>query len=33
VTELTGLAPFSGRDAFALRVALAIGRLDAASAL
>jgi hypothetical protein len=33
VTELTGLAPFSGRDAFALRVALAIGRLDAAGAL
>src|SRR2546423_1467790 len=28
VSELTGLAPFSGRDAFALRVALAIGRLD-----
>ena len=28
VSELTSLAPFSGRDAFALRVALAVGRLD-----
>jgi len=28
VSELTGLVPFSGRDAFALRVALTIGRLD-----
>jgi DNA-binding PucR family transcriptional regulator len=28
VTELAGLAPLSGRDAFALRVALTIGRLD-----
>src|SRR5438477_285946 len=28
VSELTGLVPFSGRDAFALRVALAVGRLD-----
>src|SRR6266545_2303783 len=31
VSELTGLAPFSGRDAFALRVALTVGRLDAAT--
>ncbi|GIH17015.1 PucR family transcriptional regulator [Rugosimonospora africana] len=28
VAETTGLAPLSARDAFALRVALAIGRLD-----
>jgi hypothetical protein len=28
VSELTGLVPFSGRDAFALRVALTVGRLD-----
>ncbi len=28
VSELTGLAPFSGRGAFALRVALTVGRLD-----
>lgn len=28
ITEVTGLAPFSGRDAYALRIALTIGRLD-----
>jgi hypothetical protein len=28
VSEITGLAPFSGRDAYALRVALTVGRLD-----
>src|SRR5947208_7317056 len=28
VGEITGLAPFSGRDAYTLRVALTIGRLD-----
>jgi hypothetical protein len=28
VTELTGLAPLSGRDAYSLRVALTVGRLD-----
>jgi hypothetical protein len=28
VAELTGLAPLSARDAFTLRVALAVGRLD-----
>jgi DNA-binding PucR family transcriptional regulator len=33
VSELTGLAPFSGRDAFALRVGLAVGRLDPAAPL
>jgi DNA-binding PucR family transcriptional regulator len=32
VSELTGLVPFSGRDAFALRVALAVGRLDPTAA-
>jgi DNA-binding PucR family transcriptional regulator len=30
ITEITGLAPFSGRDAYALRVALTVGRLDPA---
>ena len=33
VTELTGLSPFNGRDAFALRVALTVGRLDSSSGL
>jgi len=28
ITEVTGLAPFSGRDAYALRIALTVGRLD-----
>jgi hypothetical protein len=28
ISEITGLAPFSGRDAYALRVALTVGRLD-----
>lgn len=31
VAELTGLSPLDGRDAFALRLALTIGRLDPAS--
>ncbi|WP_193786357.1 PucR family transcriptional regulator [Actinoplanes friuliensis] len=31
VAEVTGLSPLDGRDAFALRLALAIGRLDPAS--
>jgi hypothetical protein len=31
VTEVTGLSPLDGRDAFALRIALTIGRLDPAS--
>ncbi|GAA5184500.1 fatty acid biosynthesis transcriptional regulator FasR [Rugosimonospora acidiphila] len=31
IAETTGLAPLSARDAFALRVALAIGRLDPSS--
>jgi hypothetical protein len=28
ISEITGLAPFNGRDTYALRVALTIGRLD-----
>ena len=28
ITEITGLAPFSGRDAYTLRMALTVGRLD-----
>ena len=28
ISEITGLVPFSGRDAYALRVALTVGRLD-----
>jgi PucR-like helix-turn-helix protein/diguanylate cyclase with GGDEF domain len=28
ITEITGLAPFSGRDAYTLRMALTMGRLD-----
>jgi hypothetical protein len=32
VSELTGLVPFSGRDGFALRVALTVGRLDPSAA-
>jgi PucR C-terminal helix-turn-helix domain/GGDEF-like domain len=31
VAEVTGLSPLNGRDAFALRMALAIGRLDPAT--
>lgn len=31
VAEVTGLSPLSGRDAFALRLAMTIGRLDPAS--
>jgi len=31
VAEVTGLSPLDGRDAFALRMALAIGRLDPAT--
>jgi DNA-binding PucR family transcriptional regulator len=31
VAEVTGLSPLDGRDAFALRLALTIGRLDPAS--
>ena len=31
ISEITGLAPFSGRDAYALRVALTVGRLDPTS--
>ena len=31
VAEVTGLSPLDGRDAFALRLALIIGRLDPAS--
>ncbi len=31
VAEVTGLSPLDGRDAFALRIALAIGRLDPAT--
>ena len=31
VTEVTSLSPLDGRDAFALRMALTIGRLDPAS--
>ncbi|GGK88437.1 PucR family transcriptional regulator [Mangrovihabitans endophyticus] len=31
VSEVTGLSPLDGRDAFALRMALAIGRLDPAT--
>ncbi|WP_372506222.1 helix-turn-helix domain-containing protein [Actinomadura madurae] len=29
VTELTGLAPTDGRNAFTLRIALALGRFQA----
>jgi DNA-binding PucR family transcriptional regulator len=28
IAEITGLAPLNPRDAFALRIALTIGRLD-----
>jgi DNA-binding PucR family transcriptional regulator len=31
VAEVTGLSPLDGRDAFALRIALTIGRLDPAT--
>ncbi len=31
VTEVTGLSPLDGRDAFALRIALTVGRLDPAT--
>src|SRR5947209_10018974 len=31
ISEITGLAPFSGRDGYALRVALTVGRLDPTS--
>jgi DNA-binding PucR family transcriptional regulator len=31
VAEVTGLSPLDGRDAYALRLALTIGRLDPAS--
>jgi DNA-binding PucR family transcriptional regulator len=31
IAEVTGLSPLDGRDAFALRLALTIGRLDAAT--
>lgn len=31
IAEVTGLSPLDGRDAFALRIALTIGRLDPAS--
>ena len=31
VAEVTGLSPLDGRDAFALRIALTVGRLDPAS--
>jgi DNA-binding PucR family transcriptional regulator len=31
VAEVTGLSPLNGRDAFALRMALTIGRLDPAT--
>ena len=31
VSEVTGLSPLNGRDAFALRMALTIGRLDPAT--
>src|SRR6185436_5355403 len=31
VAEVTGLSPLDGRDAFALRIALTVGRLDPAT--